>query len=294
LIAGPTLHALSCYPDRPDLEIFSVRFTATVKIFILLGGWLLSSIEAAAQTDVVIDASDPTKFYTYAGGGLKYNEYTNGESALEMRVTGNLAISSVDSVLFEVGYGWHDGNLVAGSNQGMTNARFRWFHLSDIDYDLVMGYRGMGTQVDLQLAGQLKGTDGQNVLSAGIMPAFALGEYWNLYLMVNGIGAWDKSFSKFNGIALGIAPKLVFSTDQWWPGAQIQITPNVKRFISGNLEGEADITFEVNVGGEFTPTLMWDFVGEKNTKIDLTSLKRGIDTGLKNDWNLFFNVTTYF
>jgi hypothetical protein len=254
----------------------------------------LFSTTLLAEENVVIDASDPTKIYTFLGGGLKYNEYTNGESALELRVTGNLGVSDVDSILFEAGYGWHDGNLVAGSNEGMTNARIRWFHLFDIDYDLIKGYRGLGTQVDLQLAGDLKGTDGQNVVSAGILPTYALGEEWDLYLMLNGVGAWDKSFSKFNGFGIGVAPKFVFSTDRWWPGAQIQMTPNVKRFVSGNLKGEADVTLEVNVGGELTPTVMWDFVLEKNTKIDLTSLKRGVDTGLKNDWNLFFNVTTYF
>jgi hypothetical protein len=255
---------------------------------------MMFSTTAGAQDERVIDASDPTKIYTYFGGGLKYNEYTNGESMLELRVTGNLGVSDVDSILFEAGYGWHDGDLVAGSNEGMTNARFRWFHLFEIDYEKVKGYRGMGTQVDLQLAGELKGTDGQNVLAAGIMPAYALGEEWNLYLMLNGVAAWDKGFSKFNGFGVGVAPKIVFSTERWWPGAQIQITPNVKRFVSGNLKGEADITFEVNVGGEFTPTVMWDIVGEKNTKIDLTSLRRGVDTGVKNDWNLFFNVTSYF
>ena len=255
---------------------------------------MLMASSAAAQDDRIIDASDPTKIYTFAGGGLKYNDYTNGESMLELRATGNLGISDVDSVLFEAGYGWHDGNLVAGSNQGLTNVRFRWFHLFDMDYEMVSGYRGMATQVDLQLAGQMKGTDGQNVLAAGIMPAYAFSEEWNLYLMLNGIGAWDKSFSSFNGLGVGITPKLVFSTERWWRGAQIQITPNVKRFVSGNLEGESDITLEVNVGGQFTPTLMWDFVAEKNYKIDLTSLNRGVGTGLKNDWNLFFNVTTYF
>jgi hypothetical protein len=232
----------------------------------------MSVAAANAQDDRVIDASDPTRIYTYFGGGLKSNEYTNFESMLELRVTGNLGVSDVDSILFEAGYGWHDGDLVAGSNKGMTNARFRWFHLFDIDYDLVKGYRGMGTQVDLQLAGELKGTDGKNVLAAGIMPAYALGEEWNIYLMLNGVGAWDKGFSKFNGFGIWIAPKVVFSAERWWPGAQIQITPNVKRFLPGNLDGESDITFEVNVGGEFTPTLLWNFVGEKNTKPDLTSL----------------------
>ena len=262
--------------------------------FVVICALLTNSVTSSAAEDIVIDASDPTKIYTYFGGGLKYNDYTNGESMTEVRMTGNLGLSEHDAILFEAGYGWHSGNLVPGSNDGMTNARFRWFHLSDMDYDLVRGYRGMGTQVDLQLAGQIKGTDGQNVLAAGIMPAFALSEEWNLYLMMSGIGAWDKGFSNFNGFGVSVAPKIVFSTERWWPGAQIQFTPDIKHFISGNLEGEADITIELNIGGEITNTIMWDIFAEKNTKIDLTSLQRGVNTGLKNDWNLFFNVTTYF
>jgi hypothetical protein len=271
-----------------------VQSKELIRICVILWGCALFTAPASGQDDKVIDASDPTKIYTFFGGGLKYNEYTNGESMIELRATGNIGISEVDSVLFEAGYGWHDGSLVAGNDQGMTNVRFRWFHLFDMDYEKVSGYRGMATQIDLQLAGQLKGTDGQNVLAAGIMPAYALGEEWNVYLMLNVVGAWDKSFAKFNGLGLGVAPKIVFSTERWWPGAQIQVTPNVKYFVSGHLQGEGDITLEVNVGGQFTPKLMWDFVGEKNYKLDLTSLRRGIDTGLKNDWNLFFNVTSYF
>jgi hypothetical protein len=244
--------------------------------------------------DREIDASDPTKIYTYAGGGLKYVEYTNGESMIEVRATGNLGLSDSDMVLAELGYGWHDGDLVAGKNNELTNARVRWFHLFNMDYDKARGYRGMGTQLDIQLAGKLKGTDGQNVVAAGIMPAYALSDEWSLYLMLNVVGAWDKGFEKYNGTGIGVAPKFVFSTERWWPGAQIQLTPNVKQFFSGNLEGEGDITLEMNVGGEFSPTLMWDFVVEKNFELDLTSLKRGVGTGLKGDWNLFFNVTTYF
>ena len=250
--------------------------------------------QAVARDEVVIDASDPTRIYTYAGAGLKFSDYTNGESMLELRATANLGITDVDMALIEIGYGWHDGDLVPGSNEDLTNLRIRYFHLFGMDYDKTRGYRGTGITMDLQFAGELKGTDGQNVLSAGMMPAFGLGEEWSMFLMLTGVGAWDKSFNKFNGFGVGVAPKFVFSTERWWPGAQIQITPNVKQFFTGDLSGDGDITLEVNVGGEFTPTVMWDFVGEKNYRLDLTSYRRGVDTGLKNDWNLFFNVTTYF
>ena len=62
-----------------------------------------------ASAEDQIDASDPTKIYTYAGGGVKYTDYTNDESMWEIRATGNLGLSDSDMVMFELGYGWHDG-----------------------------------------------------------------------------------------------------------------------------------------------------------------------------------------
>ncbi len=248
----------------------------------------------ATAQEQVIDASDPTKIYTFMGGGLKYLDYTNDESMVEVRTTGNLGLSETDMILFELGYGRHDGNLISGSNSGWTNIRARWFHVVNMNYDVARGYRGWSTQVDLQLAGKLKGTDGQNVLAAGVMPTYAMDEEWNLYLNLNAVAAWDKEFKLYNGAGVSISPRLVYSTEKWWPGAQVQLTPDYKYFLSGNLDGEGDVTVEINVGGEFTPTVMWDITGQKNYKLDLTSHRRGVDTGLTNDWNIFLNVTTYF
>ena len=52
------------------------------------------------------------------------------------------------------------------------------------------------------------------------------------------------------------------------------------------------MTVEINVGGEFTSTVMWDITGQKKYKLDLTSHRGGVDTSLTNDWNIFLNVTT--
>ncbi len=259
-------------------------------IAILVG--LMAAIAADADTE--IDASDPTKIYTFMGGGLKYTDYTNGESMTELRVTGNWGIDDNDSVLFEVGYGWHSGNLVPGADTGITNMRVRYFHMLPIDYTIVKGYRGMGLQLDLQFAGALKGTDGQNVLVAGIMPAFGINEDWNFYLMAGAVGAWDKSFARFNGAGFSVSPKLVYSPDGFWDGAQLQITPVYQYFLSGHLQDSGSGNLEINVGGEFTPTVMWDIVAEMNFDKDLKTLRRGRDTGLENDWSFFFNVTSYF
>jgi hypothetical protein len=277
-----------------NLEFSTMRANQVRTLIAAVLVFGLSSSNVSVADDDRIDASDPTKIYTYAGGGLKYSEYTNGESMVEARVTGNLGLSDSDMILFEAGYGWHDGDRVAGANSGWTNARLRWFRVLNMAYDKISGYRGMSIQVDLQLEGKLKGTNGQNVLAVGIMPTYALGGAWNLYLGISGVAAWEEKFKDFSGAGVSVSPKLIYSPEHWWAGAQVQITPDYKYFLSGDLKGEGDGTLEVNLGGEFTPTIMWDIIAAKNFDIDLRSLQRGDDTGLKNDWNLFFNVTSYF
>ena len=213
---------------------------------------------------------------------------------LEARATGNIGLSSHDSLLFELGYGWHEGDQASGRNSGFTNVRLRWFHLFDMKYDLEQGFRGWGTQLDVQLAGELKGTDGQNQIIVGLMPTFALGANWNLYLQLNLVNTWDKYFEYWNGAGPNVAPQLVFSPEDWWPGAQVQIIPQYTYFVTGELESEGSGILEVNVGGAFTPTVMWDITGQKNFDLDLSSLRRGPSDQLENDWNVFFNVTAYF
>ena len=249
---------------------------------------------AVALCEERIDASDPTKIYTFMGGGPKYNEYTNGEHMWEARVLGNVALGEHDMLLFETGYGWHNGKQNPRSNHGMTNTRIRWFHLWDMNYDLERGYRGIGLQLDVQLAGQLKGTDGQNQVLFGAMPVFALGGGWNLYLMLNVANAWDKGWEYWNGIGPSVTAQFVYDNDDWWPGAQIKINPSYTYFMAGYLDGEGSGILEFNVGGEFTPTVMWDITAEKNFDKDLRSLNREPGRDLENDWNVFFNVTTYF
>ena len=43
-----------------------------------------------------------------------------------------------------------------------------------------------------------------------------------------------------------------------------------------------------------TPTISWSLVGQKQLDEDLNAFRRGRDTGLTNDWNVFASVTSYF
>ena len=45
-----------------------------------------------------IDASDPTKIYSYAGPGFKHTEFSNGDTLNEFRIMGNAGITEHDMV----------------------------------------------------------------------------------------------------------------------------------------------------------------------------------------------------
>jgi hypothetical protein len=111
---------------------------------------------------------------------------------------------------------------------------------------------------------------------------------------LNLVNTWDKKFENWNGAGPNIAPQLVFSPDNWWPGAQVQLIPQYTYFVTGEFESEGSGVFELNVGGELTRTVMWDITGQKNVGIDLKSFRRGPSNEAENDWNVFLNVTSYF
>jgi hypothetical protein len=248
---------------------------------------------AVAEDALQFDTTDPTKIYSFLGGGPKYSEYTNGEHMWEFRLIGNLALGPDDMLLIETGYGRHSGNSEPGPDSDWTDTRARWFHLFNMDYDLNSGYRGLGFQMDVQLAGQLKGTDGQNVINVGVMPVWALSEKWNLYLSMNMVNSWDKRFEHYNGIGAGFDAQLIYNPD-WWEGAQLRILPAYSYFLDGELEDEGSGNIDINLGGQINPSTSWDITVQKNVDVDLNSFRRGRETGLENDWNVFFNVTRYF
>jgi len=238
-----------------------------------------------------IDASDPTKIYTYVGVGPKYTRYANGEHMVEGRVSGNIGFPK-DMVFFNIGYGRHSGNSVPGSNSGVTNGRVRWFHLFEMDYSITHGYRGWASQVDLQIAGDLKGTLPQNVLSLGGVAGYGLNKRWSLFLMGNVVNGIQKHFKHYNGMGVSFNPLLVCKLDDWWEGGYIQFWPGYVRFLSGRLKGTGSSNLDFTLGGKITPTVTWTWQNQING--DKSLRRRKASDGLANDWNTFFYVTTYF
>ena len=259
----------------------------------------LLSISSLAMADSdtlsaeTIDASDPTRVYTFAGAGFKYSDYTNGDSMSELRATGNIGLSPSDMVLFELGFGFHQGDEAPeGKDEGLTNGRLRYFHLFEMNYEK-MGYRGMAAQVDLQIAGALKGTDGQNVIALGGLGAWGFSETLNFYAGPVIPSSWDKNFEQYNGTGLGVTALLVYTPDLW-KGCYFQLWPSYSYFLNESLKDQGSGNLDLVAGGSFTDTLTWNITFQKNVDVDLNTYRRGVNTGLQNDWNLFASMTTYF
>ena len=94
-------------------------------------------------------------------------------------------------------------------------------------------------------------------------------------------------------MGFSIDPLFVYAAN-WWEGSFIQIWPSYTYFIDGELKKDGSGNLDIITGGNITDTLMWDLTYQKNFDVDLLSFRRGPDTGVTNDQNIFLNITTYF
>lgn len=255
-----------------------------------------SLVSMYAMAEEAIDASDPTKIYSYAGPGYKYTEFSNGDSLQELRIIGNAGLSDSDMVLFEFGYGSYDGTIEEGDDDsGVTNGRARWFHLFHMDYSVLRGYRGWATQVDLQLEGSVKGTKGSNTLALGALPAFGINESWSFFLPVNYVSTWGEDFDEHQGHGASIAPMAAWSPAEGiWPGFYMQFWPSYTYYFSGDLDGEGGANLDITIGGSVTETILLSATFQQNFDKDLKLFSPSIGASGANDWNLFANINFYF
>ena len=265
------------------------------KLLIVLAGLAFSISPALAEE--AIDASDPTKIYSYAGPGFKYTKYSNGDYMQELRVTGNIGVTQSDMLLFEIGYGDYNGTLLTGEKgSGVTNGRGRWFHLFDMDYSILNGYRGLATQLDLQFEGSVKGTKGSNSLAVGVMPAFGINEQWSFFLPLNYVSSWGEDFDNHQGSGISIAPMLSYSPAKpLWAGFFMQLWPSYTTYLSGDLDGEGGANLDITVGGSPSDKTVLSVTLQQNFDKDLKlfSPSPGASGG-PNDWNIFANISFYF
>jgi hypothetical protein len=249
-----------------------------------------------AETTEEVDASDPTKIYSYAGPGYKFTEYSNGDSLKEIRAIGNVGITDQDMLLFELGYGSYSGTVSPGEkDDGITNGRARYFHLFNMDYAIATGYRGWATQVDLQFEGDVKGTTGGNTLAVGVLPAFGGGASWSFFLPVNYVSTWGDNFDQHQGHGISVAPLAVFAPEKGpWPGFFLQIWPSYTYYLAGDLDGEGGANLDLTTGWSITPTIVATATFQQNFDKNLQLYNPSNGTSGANDWNLFASVSFYF
>lgn len=256
----------------------------------------LLSISAATQAEEAVDASDPTKIYSYAGPGYKYTKFSNGDTLNELRLQGNLALGEQDMVMFETGYGSYSGTVGKGEKEDdLTNSRVRWFHLFAMDSSVVRGYRGWATQIDLQLEGEVKGTKGTNSLALGALPAFGINESWSFFLPVNYISSWNSDFEDHTGHGISIAPMAAWAPANGpWPGFFMQFWPNYTRYLAGDLDGEGAANLDITVGWSPTDTVVVTLLMQQNFDKDLNFYTPSRSTSGANDYNIFLSASKYF
>ncbi len=233
---------------KSSISLLSLTFAAAL---ILTSS--ITSAEEQKGEKPQIDASDPTRIVTFIGLGPKYTQYVDNSNVKELQFSLTVGLGLKDMIMVEGGY----GNQSATKKYGMTTTDIRHFHLFKMD-QVDKGYRGWGSAFQLNLAGTLPGTDGQNLLGLGATPAFALGGGIDLYPVAMVMNSWDKGFGTYNGGGLNFSPMLSIKMD-YWDGAFVNIWPQYTRFFWGNL-GDLDAgggQLRLVTGGKFTPTLLW-------------------------------------
>ncbi len=262
-------------------------------IWLLLLASMFISAEGFAR-DGAIDTADPTRIYTGIGFSTGTSEYENGESRQELRGNISWAISDEDMLQIESGYGRHESDTVGGDETGLTRTRIHYRQRLPFDDSLQHGFRGMAFQMELQLSGELAGTDGQTILSGGGTPAIRAGKSLDIYLAVDLINSFDKNFQNYNGSGFEVAPLFSYNPDYLWPEAAFQIEPSYTQYVVGQLAFGNSRNLKIACRGTLFTTLNWSLSAEKHAGRDLLTYRGDNSTDLKHDWSAAFQLLAVF
>lgn len=241
-----------------------------------------------------IDTADPTRIYTGVGVSAGSSTYENGESRKELRGSFSWAITTADMLQIESGYGRHESNTPGGDTSGLTRTRLYYRQRLPFDDSLQDGFRGMAFQAGLILSGDLKGTDGQTILSLGTVPAIRISDSVDFYPVVDVINSFDKNFRNYNGAGFDFAPILSYSPDYLWPGATLQIEPSFTQYVIGQFAFGNSRNLKIACGGTLFTTLNWTLSAEGHDGRDLLTYRGDNSAGLKHDWSTAFELLATF
>ncbi len=262
-------------------------------VLILFLGSLIFTSEALSLENS-IDSSEPTRVYTGVGISAVSSEYDNGESLRELRGSINWAMTPDDMLQIESGYGQHDSNVTGGDDSGLTRTSLRYRQRLPFDESVQTGFLGMAFQAELQLSGEIRGTDGQTLFSGGTTPAIRISKSFDIYPIVNLVNSFDKNFKHYNGSGFDFAPRLTYTPSYLWPGAVVQIQPGYSKYLVGQLAFGNSSRVRIASSGTLFSVLQWTLSAERYNGLDLTTWRGKNSTGLKHDWSATFQLLATF
>ncbi len=142
-----------------------------------------SQIQAQNVTDIeeqTPDPSDPTRIDARVGAGYKYTDFTGGASINELRAKLALLLGKSGMFVADIGVGKVSDNPNGDDETGLTDGRFRYFHLGPMDFKK-MGYRGWGMSAEVQTQGAIAGTDSSNLFAVGGIWSFATSKTLSIF-----------------------------------------------------------------------------------------------------------------
>ena len=266
------------------------------RIFIVTLSYLLVSSTGHAQevtdaSEQSPDPSDPTRIDTRIGAGYKYTDFTAGASIHELRVKFALILGKSGMFVADVGVGKLNNNPSGDDETGLTDGRYRYFHLGPMDFNKI-GYRGWGMSAELQTQGAIEGTDGSNLIAIGGIWSFATSKRLSIFPNLIGSAVWSNNFDSYLGAVVRADLYITWKPEGIWNGGYLKFKPSYSYGVSNDIEGDDSANLEVSVGGMITADKKWWWDVQARTFVT-DELEKDLQGSLTADRSVFASFT-YF
>ena len=252
-----------------------------------------ASADAGTPGEERYDPSDPTRIDARLGFGWKHTDYEPGGHVHEGRGKLALQVAKRDLLVADLGFGSNRGTAGFEDELGVTDGRFRWFRLWDMDRSLERGWQGWGTSVELQTPGSVPGTDGAAQLALGGLGAIGLGPDLNAFINPIVSSLWSRKLDDHLGVAARLDLIATYKPQDLWRGAYFKARPSVGYGLSDALQDDLNAMLEVSVGGAVSTELWWDVQARGFSDQELDRDSEGAVTGLADDWSIFVSFTRF-
>ena len=272
------------------LRYLDMKLLVVAVITILIS----SAIQAQEVTDAdkqTPDPSDPTRIDTRAGAGYKYTDFTGGAVINEIRAKLALLQGTSGMFVVDIGVGKINDNPNGEDETGLTDGRFRYFHLGPMDFKK-MGYRGWGMSAELQTQGTVPGTDGSNLFAVGAIWSFKTTSTVSIFPNIIGSAVWSNDFDSFLGVAARGDLFITWKPEGIWRGGYLKLKPSYSYGVSGDINGSDSASLEVAVGGMLSKDKKWwwDIQGRGFGEDEL---EQEIQGPISSEWSAYVSFTFF-